>query len=61
MFEIYMKETNQKDMAGQFPWDFKNKKMWIEGALSIKLAKISGVFAAGVNSQERLVVSWRRK
>jgi hypothetical protein len=41
MFEIYMKETNQKDFAYQFPWDHKHQKMWLEGVMKVKLTKIT--------------------
>jgi hypothetical protein len=60
MFEIYMKETSQRIPEEQFPWEFKNKKMWLENTTSVKLARINGVFG-GSNSQERLVVAWQRK
>lgn len=46
MFEIYMKETNQRIPDEQFPWEFNNKKMWLENTTSVKLAKIDAEFAA---------------
>lgn len=62
-----MKETNQRIPEEQFPWEFQNKKMWLENTTSVKLARINGVFSgsngelSGSSSQERLVVAWRRK
>jgi hypothetical protein len=49
MFEIYMKETNQRMLEEQFPWEFKSKKLWLENTTAIKLARINGVFS-GSNS-----------
>ncbi len=60
MFEIYMKETNQRIPEEQFPWEFKSKKLWLENTTDIKLARINGVFSDS-NSEERLVVAWRHK
>jgi hypothetical protein len=54
-----MKETNQKDFASQFSWDHKHNKMWLEGVMKVKLAKIT--ITSQSNSQERLIVSYSRK
>jgi hypothetical protein len=35
-----MKKTNVKDLSQQFPWNYKENKVWMENVDSVKLAKI---------------------
>jgi hypothetical protein len=55
----FASNIDQKDFASQFSWDHKHNKMWLEGVMKVKLAKIT--ITSQSNSQERLIVSYSRK
>jgi hypothetical protein len=53
MFEIAMKQTGSGLFEQQFPWNFKDKKLWLENATSVKMAKL-------LNKDQEMLVLYRK-